>query len=246
LFNVLPDGFFLTKESEIVFFNKTLLSILQINENEGLKNEDYHEIIKDVLSKFETSQGTKFVDSELYFNNQCWTERKFENYILKENKEEKHFQIYKADITFNNDLCIAFIIKDMTTDFLLKKQEAKSKYERRVLASVTHDLRTPINGVMGILRILLEKISDIELKNLIETAMKSSEMLNFLIRDILDVSQIESNTLRLNPNTVDIRKVASDCVKLLENDFKVKEVQLSLSMSFDIPVSIITDEFRYK
>jgi len=62
LFNVLPDGFFLTKESEIVFFNKTLLSILQINENEGLKNEDYHEIIKDVLSKFETSQGTKFVD----------------------------------------------------------------------------------------------------------------------------------------------------------------------------------------
>ncbi len=75
-----------------------------------------------------------------------------------------------------------------------KANNAKSEF----LAIMSHEIRTPLNGVIATLSMVEKSSLSGENKELIETAMHSSELLTVVINDILDYSKIEANKLELH------------------------------------------------
>ncbi|MGN0906045.1 MAG: ATP-binding protein [Bullifex sp.] len=81
--------------------------------------------------------------------------------------------------------------------------DAKSTF----LNNMSHDIRTPMNAIMGFTSIALRQNPSPEVRNCLEKINDSSQHLLMLINDVLDISRIESGKLRLSPVPTDIRNV---------------------------------------
>lgn len=95
---------------------------------------------------------------------------------------------------------------DEKSDSLRRTAEVKS----RVVANVSHEFRTPINSIAGLARLLLENsdgpLND-EQRRQVGFILKSADELSVLVSDLLDLSKLESGTLRLRPAPFDVSKL---------------------------------------
>jgi predicted ATPase/signal transduction histidine kinase/CheY-like chemotaxis protein len=93
-----------------------------------------------------------------------------------------------------------------------EEAERASRAKSEFLASVNHELRTPMNGIIGMIELLLGTGLDSEQSDYLITAKTSAEQLMRIIRDTLDLSRIEAGRLELEP----IRFTLLDCLATLE------------------------------
>lgn len=84
-----------------------------------------------------------------------------------------------------------------------------------MLATVTHDLKTPLNGMLSILEVALELTDIKEIKNFMTIVQKNGTLLNFLIMDILDYSAMLKGELRLILSRFDINDILKDITDLI-------------------------------
>ena len=91
----------------------------------------------------------------------------------------------------------------------------KSQFLRRM----SHDLRSPMNAIIGYTRLLRRRLADRvderEARNLANIETSSGNLLN-LINDILDLSRIEAGRIEVNVQPVDVRQLADECADALE------------------------------
>ena len=127
-------------------------------------------------------------------------------------------------------------------------REIREQTERksRFLASMSHDLRTPMNAIIGYTRILLRRSKDAleprQYRNL-ENIETSSQNLLSLINDILDLSKIEAGRIDLEPEAVDLKQLATECIASVESLVK-SEVQLKRQLEDVNPVHTDADRIR--
>lgn len=116
----------------------------------------------------------------------------------------------------------------------VKANKAKSEF----LSSMSHDIRTPMNGIVGMTAIAMTNIDNPErVKDCLEKITLSSRHLLGLINDVLDMSKIESGKLTLNMNQISLRETMDSIVNIVQP--QVKERQ----QHFDIFIQeIITEE----
>ena len=90
-----------------------------------------------------------------------------------------------------------------------------NRHKSEFLASMSHDLRTPMNAIIGYTRILLRRakdaLDDRQYRNL-ENIQTSADNLLALINEILDLSKIEAGRVEIVPVDVDLRRLVSACV----------------------------------
>ena len=91
----------------------------------------------------------------------------------------------------------------------LAASQAKSEF----LANISHELRTPMNGLLGMLDLVLDSHVGGEQREQIEIAQRCAYSLLDLLNDILDLSKIEAGRMILEKVPFDIRSVAQDCVR---------------------------------
>ena len=93
--------------------------------------------------------------------------------------------------------------------------EEANRFKSEFLASMSHDLRTPMNAIIGYTRILLRRakdaLDDRQYLNL-ENIQTSADNLLILINNILDLSKIEAGRIDITPEDVDLRQLVSNCV----------------------------------
>lgn len=82
------------------------------------------------------------------------------------------------------------------------------------LARMSHDLRTPMNAIVGYTRILMRKAGDVldprQFRNLENIQTSSGNLLN-LINEILDLSKVEAGRIEVRPRDVDLGRLAGEC-----------------------------------
>jgi signal transduction histidine kinase len=103
------------------------------------------------------------------------------------------------------------------------------KAQKMFVNVAAHELRTPIQPILGLSQILLSKTGNIEqYVDLIETINRNAKRLNRLSDDILDVTKIESNTLELRKEQLDLNEVISNAMDDIMSSKKIdsKKVQL--------------------
>ncbi len=115
----------------------------------------------------------------------------------------------------------------------MQANRAKSEF----LSSMSHDIRTPMNAIVGMTEIALKNIDDsMKVEDCLKKVKLSSKHLLGLINDVLDMSKIESGKLTLNMNQVSLREIMDSIVNIVQP--QVKERQ----QHFDIFIQKIQTE----
>lgn len=111
----------------------------------------------------------------------------------------------------------------------LAASQAKSEF----LANISHELRTPMNGLLGMLDLVLDSHMGGEQRDQIEIAQRCAYSLLDLLNDILDLSKIEAGRMILEKVPFDLRTVAEDCVRGQRAKAAQKNVELRFEYEGD-------------
>jgi len=137
--------------------------------------------------------------------------------------------------------CVAYFIRVPTIRRLTelevvhaanaKKLEISNKAKDRFLANMTHELRTPMTGVIGMVDLLADTQLDKEQRNFLGTARKSARYLLAVINDILDVSKLDAGKLTIKQEPFEAVQLTKDAVAL----FKIRMMQKGLGLNLELP-----------
>ena len=106
--------------------------------------------------------------------------------------------------------------RDLTEAALHRAEEA-SAAKTEFLSNMSHDIRTPINGIMGMLDIAEENFEDqARVRDCLTKMRGAASHLLSLVNDVLDMSKIESGSKKLLNNTFDLRVLLQACCDIVE------------------------------
>lgn len=142
------------------------------------------------------------------------------------------------------------ITERKNTEFLLEKaktqaeQAAHSRAE--LVAIVSHEVRTPMNGVLGMARLLQDSDLDFEQRDMVDTIVQSGDNLVRIVSDLLDVSKIEAGKFDLELGPFIAADVMEQCVSVMTAKAQEKGLRINLEMASGIPVVLVGDPFRLR
>ena len=127
-----------------------------------------------------------------------------------------------------------------------EKAEAASEAKSRFLATMSHEVRTPISGILGMAALLREASLDPESASYVEAIRSSGSALIALIDEILDLAKIEAGRFDLVVETVDLRRLAEGVVELLAPRAQSKGIEIACSFSAAAPRFVRADGLRLR
>ncbi|GAB5409745.1 MAG: hypothetical protein BalsKO_21100 [Balneolaceae bacterium] len=139
-----------------------------------------------------------------------------------------------------------------TTILALEKEKEKAqsadKAKSDFLATISHEMRTPLNGIVGISELLKETNLDNEQEILLANLSYSSEHLRGLISDILDVTLIESGNIVIQSNEIEIESEIEKIIEIVKPKLDKKKGEVDLVIEHDptIPFMLIGDSLRLR
>ena len=113
------------------------------------------------------------------------------------------------------------------------------------LSNMSHDMRTPMNAIIGFSNLALSHIDDKNrVKDCLEKICRSGDHLLSLINDILDMSRIESGKVRVNESPCNISELLHDLVNLMQSQIKAKKQKFYIDTINLYHEDVITDSLK--
>ncbi len=123
---------------------------------------------------------------------------------------------------------------------ILNKAEQANRAKSEFLSNMSHDIRTPMNGIVGMTAIAMANLGDTtKVKDCLTKITLSSKHLLGLINDVLDMSKIESGKLTLNQHQVSLRETMDSIVNIVQPQIEAR------NQHFDIFIQNVTAEEVY-
>ncbi|MDK2593847.1 hybrid sensor histidine kinase/response regulator [Pseudoalteromonas obscura] len=142
-----------------------------------------------------------------------------------------------GEAEFHNGECISLIgsLQDITADVELREKLKLQKHEAErllserslLLAKISHEMRTPLNGINGLLLNAMDENDYTKKTEDIQLALRSTEILTGLVNEILDFSKISQEGLSLACQPCDIVPLIDDLVELSKQLVSKKDIQFS-------------------
>ena len=226
-----------------------------VSELNGKTPEDYAQELRNVMEKDE-NYSTLIIVNDVYQQLYCSSLPNSEWYlvavmpygILNDNISElsdiRQYAILEACGVIIIGILIIFILYFRMSQQQLKelnetKKEAveANRAKSEFLSNMSHDIRTPMNGIVGMTAIAMSNINDnARVKDCLAKITLSSKHLLGLINDVLDMSKIESGKLTLNIHQISLREAMESIVNIVQPQIKSK------NQHFDIFIQKIQTE----
>ena len=129
---------------------------------------------------------------------------------------------------------------------LLENAERANEAKSMFFATMSHEIREPMNGVLGMTRLLLETPLSDEQKGYVDAVHNAGQALLTIINDILDLSRMEAGQLRLDRIDFDLVTVVERTVAILRPRAENKGLALELGLTSDLPKSLSGDPGRLR
>lgn len=128
----------------------------------------------------------------------------------------------------------------------VREAERANRAKGEFLANVSHELRTPMNAIIGMTELALDEPIPDRVRDYLETAKDSAEVLLRLLNDILDFSRIEAGRFELDEAKFDLRQTLEETVKGLSVRAHEKGLEIGLHMPADTPDRLVGDPVRLR
>lgn len=115
----------------------------------------------------------------------------------------------------------------------LEKAEAASSAKSVFLANMSHDIRTPINGIMGMVTLARKEEMNETVANYINKIDVASNHLLSLVNDVLDMSRIESGRAVISNDATDISIVVDNCCSIVKGQIEEKDIRFINTIQVD-------------
>ncbi len=113
-------------------------------------------------------------------------------------------------------------------------------------ANVTHELRTPMNAVLGMMDLLLAMGLNSKQEEYVETAKSSGENLLLLIDEILDFSEVDANQAEVALSDCFLNEMLDDVIRLLSSSALKKKLDLGFWVDSDVPKMAMVDTLKVR
>ncbi len=134
-------------------------------------------------------------------------------------------------------------IKELEEVKQIAEKASRSKSE--FLSNMSHDIRTPMNAIVGMTSIALTNINNTErVEDCLKKIVLSSKHLLGLINDILDMSKIESGKMNLNVELVSLREVMDSIVTIVQPQIKEKQQNFNVFIHGIVCENVLCDGVR--
>ena len=124
--------------------------------------------------------------------------------------------------------------------------EHSSSAKSRFLAAVSHEMRTPLNGILGMTQLLRATVQDPEHAHQLEVMRRSARHLQTVIADLLDLSRIEFGRLELAQEPFNLQDTVREVTDLLSAVAEEKGLVFELKLLPPLPRRVIGDAARIK
>lgn len=127
----------------------------------------------------------------------------------------------------------------------LKEAQAASKAKTIFLNNMSHDIRTPMNAIVGFTALAASHIDNKEqVQDYLKKITTSSQHLLSLINDVLDMSRIESGKVTIEEHDVHLPDVIHDLRTIIQANVSSKQLELCIDTQDVVHEDIITDKLR--
>lgn len=151
-----------------------------------------------------------------------------------ESKTGSLFAAYMIDVTERK-------LRESELRIAMEKAEAATVAKSNFLAMMSHEVRTPLNAVLGLIGLTLdEKLEPVQ-RSYLEKAETSGRHLLHVINDVLDLTQIESGEMRVEDVEFDLRSVFHEVATLVGTLAEEKDISISVDVADDIPRFVRAD-----
>lgn len=136
------------------------------------------------------------------------------------------------------------LIKLATATRAREVAEESARMKEQFIASISHEMRTPMNAIYGMSNLLAQTKLDIEQRSFIDSVRQSSEILLGVINDILEISTLQNGKMSFESKSFDLHELMSNLVNVMQykKDEKLLEFQLSIDPS--VPAILSGDKLR--
>ncbi|KAJ6389611.1 hypothetical protein OIU77_027853 [Salix suchowensis] len=134
--------------------------------------------------------------------------------------------------------------QNVALDHARREAETAIRARNDFLAVMNHEMRTPMHAIIALSSLLQETELTPEQRLMVETILKSSNLLVTLINDVLDLSRLEDGSLQLDLGTFNLHAVFWEVLNLIKPVASVKKLHVTLNLAQDLPECVIGDEKR--
>jgi len=142
-----------------------------------------------------------------------------------------------VDITWHKSM-------DMRIRQLKEEEETNLRVRNEFTANVTHELRTPVNGIKGHVTTLLDVVQDPEQRKTLEIILFCCDNMSAIINNILDFSKMEAGKFTMEETEFDFYKLMDGVISTHMAEINRKELYLSVYIDESIPQFLIGDGLR--
>lgn len=176
--------------------------------------------------------------------------------------EQDNYNVYRKNKTCfpangkimlsESEQVYVFVFENMSGKQLLEKQATQAEQEveealkvkTQFVANVTHELRTPVNGILGNTRELLNRENDAEKLRILKLVERGCNDMHSIINNILDFSKLDAGKVVLDPQKFDFYEMIEYVKSNHINKITEKGLDFFINISPEVPHFIVGDELR--
>ncbi|MCL1095758.1 PAS domain S-box protein [Shewanella kaireitica] len=177
-----------------------------------------------------------------------------EIYATRFDGKQLPIELTLIPVQLGNEMLLTAFIRDISrrmeyeTQLKLAKEQAEqgSKAKSRFLATMSHEIRSPLNAVLGSVELLLDSKLNKEQRIYANTAKEAGTALLSTINDILDFSKIEAGQMLLEKSSFSAAKLVYQVLQILSPKAQDKGITLASFVNCNVPESLIGDGQRLR
>ena len=234
-----PEGIFImSKDFEVYFRNEHYLNCFE--------NKSAQEFFADVFAQ-EAPECAEQADRQAHIKDKVAETLKQENNSITVWIDELCYSISLTEITLKEtaENSVLVIVIDIT-DLMKEKEKAQAAAEAKssFLSRMSHEMRTPMNAIIGMAKIAEDTSDASKMKYCLSTIGTSSKQLLGIINDVLDMSKIEAGKLELESIEMNIEKMLMNVCNIIIDHMEKKSQKFNVVLGKELELNYFADDLR--
>jgi signal transduction histidine kinase len=218
----------------------------EILKKEGrIFSEDVTKLPVDLQSALKPQGVQSIIAYPLYVQQKFFGFIGFDECVRKKRWSAQELELLR---TLSGIVANAYERKQMEASLRQERDRANeaNRAKNLFLASISHEIRSPMHAVLGFSEALLHELPDGEQRKMAQSIITSGNLLLSLLNDILDLSKIEAGRMEIVPGPVQLKQLLEEILTVFGLHADKKGIALHLTVDNALPEVLLVDAVRIK